>query len=79
MPATNAANVAAPLPSAPTPVALTEPQSPPIPIPAVASVSANPPSPAAAAIASPASEAQVVLFPVTIYNSYHPHWTVGGQ
>jgi hypothetical protein len=67
-------------PSAPTPVALTEAQPRPIPIPAAASISANPSSPApAAAIPSPTLDGQVVLFPVTIYNSYHPHWTVGAQ
>jgi hypothetical protein len=68
------------------PVALTAPQPTPIPIPAAASVSVNPPSPAAAVVSgiaavaetsAPAPEGQVVLFPVTIYNPYHPHWTVG--
>jgi len=29
--------------------------------------------------ASPAPEGEIVLFPVTINNSYHPGWNVGGQ
>jgi hypothetical protein len=29
--------------------------------------------------ASPAPEGETVLFPVTINNSYHPGWNVGGQ
>jgi hypothetical protein len=29
--------------------------------------------------ASPAPEGENVLFPVTINNSYHPSWNVGGQ
>jgi hypothetical protein len=61
-------------PPPPTHVASTEPIAyPPIPTfgPAAASTSASP-----IPVASVRSEGQVVLFPVTITNEYHPHWTI---
>lgn len=36
----------------------------------------NPSPPPPAVIAAPQPVGRVVLFPVTIYNEYHPHWTV---
>jgi hypothetical protein len=54
----------------PAPVALTASPSVATAIPALASV---PPGPA---IPGPATAGQTVLFPVTINDSYHPHWTV---
>ena len=57
---------AEPAPGSPTPLA-------PAPYPAV--VAAAPP-PGRAVVAPPPPQGRVVLFPVTIYNEYHPHWTV---
>ena len=56
----------------PAPVALYAP-------PIVSSVPTYPSSPEPAAVASPATDGQTVLFPVTINNPYRPHWTVGGR
>ena len=47
--------------------------------PIVASAPAYLPSPARTTVASPTTDGQTVLFPVTINNPYHPHWTVGGR
>jgi hypothetical protein len=63
----------------PAPVALYAPQPAPAAIPIVASAPAYPASPAPAAVASPATDGQTVLFPVTINNPYRPHWTAGGR
>lgn len=48
-----------------------------ISIPATPGISASPPAPGPANPGS-ASVGRTVLFPVTINDSYHPHWTVGG-
>src|SRR5205807_9480813 len=58
---------------APAPVALTT--SPPAVIAAVPSVPTTP-LPPGSAISGSASAGQTVLFPVTINDPYHPHWTV---
>jgi len=38
-----------------------------------------PPARVAASYPYPREEGRVVLFPVMIFNEYHPHWIVGGH
>lgn len=59
------------------PVALAA--SPPMatPIPATPHISVSPPAPGPVNPGS-GSVGQTVLFPVTINDAYHPHWSVGG-
>jgi hypothetical protein len=61
----------------PAPLAFTA--SPPMAttIPNTPGLSESPPAPGPANPGS-ASAGRTVLFPVTINDSYHPHWTVGG-
>jgi hypothetical protein len=64
---------------APTPLA---PGTAPSPTPATYAAAAAPLSPAAALVPPPsphAEEGRIVLFPVMIYNPYHPHWTIDVQ
>jgi hypothetical protein len=58
-------------------VALTASAPMATPMPATPGISASPPAPGLANPGS-AGAGQTVLFPVTINDSYHPHWTVGG-
>lgn len=70
----------APTPAAyaPPPVSAAPPPHPPVPTTsaAAANMLTNPPPPSLP-IAGSMPEGRVVQFPVTVYNSYHPYWTLG--